>query len=87
LEFVSKYVTEDRKSLREYVNVVSLLISLKNYFESNKYDPERMKVYSTFILIFFYLKTNSAVFRSLISPSAYDKIIDTRSKDGKVKNK
>lgn len=46
-----------------------------------------MKVYSTFILIFFYLKTNSAVFRSLISPSAYDKIVDTRQKDGKVKNK
>lgn len=69
------------------MNAVSFLISLKAYFEDNKYDPERMKVYSTFILVFFYLKTNSAVFRSLISPSAYAKIIDTRAKDGKVKNK
>lgn len=67
--------------------MVSLLISLKSYFEDNKYDPQRMKMYTTFILAFFYLKTNSAVFRSLISPSSYDKIIDTRLKDGKVKNK
>ena len=39
------------------------------------------------MLIFFYLKTNSAVFRSLISPSAYAKIMDHRQKDGKIKNR
>jgi hypothetical protein len=44
-------------------------------------------MYQTFILSFFYLKINSAVFRSLISPTAYDKIIDARTRNGKVKNK
>ena len=60
---------------------------MKNYFEGNKYDPERLRSYTTFILGFFYLKTNSAVFRSLISPSAYAKITEARKKDGKVKNR
>ena len=73
--------------MREFVNLISLLTSMSRYFNENNYDPERLRLYQVFMLMFFYLKVNSAVFRSLISPSAYDKAMDTRLKDGKVKNK
>lgn len=73
--------------MREFVNLISLLTSMSLYFNENNYDPERLRLYQAFMLMFFYLKVNSAVFRSLISPSAYDKAMDTRLKDGKVKNK
>lgn len=80
-------MSEERKALREFVNLISLLTRLTKYFNANRYDPERLRLYSAFMLIFFYLKVNSAVFRSLISPSAYDKIVETRLRDGRVKNK
>ena len=54
---------------------MSLLTSLRLCFEGSHYDPERLRTYSTFMLAFFYLKINSAVFRSLISPTAYRRII------------
>lgn len=61
--------------------------SMIKYFNDNNFDPERLRLYSAFMLIFFYLKINSAIFRSLISPSAYDKAYEARMKDPKLKNK
>lgn len=69
------------------MNLISLLTSLNKYFNDNNFDPERLRLYSTFLIIFFYLKINSAIFRSLISPSAYDRLYDARLKDPKLKNK
>lgn len=60
---------------------------MAKYFNENNFDPEGLRLYSAFMLIFFYLKINSAIFRSLISPSAYDKVYDARLKDPKLKNK
>ena len=37
IAFCSKYCSEDRKSLREYFNIVSLLNSIGLYFHSNKF--------------------------------------------------
>lgn len=69
------------------MNLISLLSSLHKYFNANSFDPERLRLYSAFILVFFYLKVNSAIFCTLISPSAYDRISEARFKDARVKNK
>lgn len=38
-------------------------------------------------MVFFYMKLNSTVYRLMISPAQYDKLMEIRTKDGKVKNK
>lgn len=67
--------------------MISILNSLHAYFIGNSFEPHKYKQYVTFILVFFYMKLNSTVFRYIVSPTQYDKILDVRMKDGKVKNK
>lgn len=38
-------------------------------------------------MVFFYFKLNSTVYRFMISPVQFDKLMEARMKDGKVKNK
>jgi hypothetical protein len=38
-------------------------------------------------MVFFYMKLNSIVYRFMISPIQYDKLMEVRIKDAKVKNK
>jgi hypothetical protein len=67
--------------------LISLLNSLKAYFSLNNFEPVRFKQYSVLLVAFFYLKLNYTLYRYIISPTQFDKAIEARTKDAKLKNK